>query len=182
MTERRIPFTMLREPVFDPFRNWHSGSRLFDQSFGMPSIPDGWSHLPGAHWPGYMRPPGSMVENGFFFPGGMMPWSKMMNRQLSSGMSEMSQSHDQWRVSLDVNQFAPEEITVKTKDGVVEISGRHEERRDEHGYIARNFTRKYTLPPGVDADKVTSSLSPEGVLTIEAALPMAALMTVEKKK
>ncbi|TNW36653.1 Hsp20 family protein [Streptococcus pneumoniae] len=30
-----------------------------------------------------------------------------------------------------------EELTVKTKEGVVEITGKHEERQDEHGYISR---------------------------------------------
>ncbi|XP_046892096.1 heat shock protein beta-1-like [Hypomesus transpacificus] len=187
MTERRIPFTMLREPTFDPFRNWHHGSRLFDQSFGMPTIPDEWAHWPGTHWPGYLRPPGSSVDGGFVFPSLMgNPYARMMSRQLSSGLSEIRQTHDQWRISLDVNQFAPEELTIKAKDGIVEISGNHEERRDEHGYVSRNFTRKYTLPPGVDSEKVTSSLSPEGVLTVEASLPLPALqgdlsMSVKRK-
>ncbi|KAJ8403855.1 hypothetical protein AAFF_G00347230 [Aldrovandia affinis] len=51
------------------------------------------------------------------------------------------------------------------------LLGTHEERRDEHGYVSRCFTRKYTLPPGVESEKVTSSLSPEGILTVECPLP-----------
>ncbi|XP_040135459.1 heat shock protein beta-6 isoform X2 [Ictidomys tridecemlineatus] len=56
-------------------------------------------------------------------------------------------------VLLDVKHFSPEEIAVK----------------DEHGFIAREFHRRYRLPPGVDPAAVTSALSPEGVLSIQAA-------------
>lgn len=41
--------------------------------------------------------------------------------------------------------------------------------QDEHGYVAREFHRRYRLPPGVDPAAVTSALSPEGVLSIQAA-------------
>lgn len=41
--------------------------------------------------------------------------------------------------------------------------------QDEHGYIAREFHRRYRLPSGVDPAAVTSALSPEGVLSIQAA-------------
>lgn len=41
--------------------------------------------------------------------------------------------------------------------------------QDEHGFVAREFHRRYRLPPGVDPATVTSALSPEGVLSIQAA-------------
>ncbi|EPQ15737.1 Heat shock protein beta-1 [Myotis brandtii] len=140
MTERRVPFSLLRSPSWDPFRDWYPvHHRLFEQAFGMPRLPEEWSH----------------------------------------GVSEIQHTPDRWRVSLDVNHFAPEELTVKTKEGVVEISGKHEERQDEHGYISRCFTRKYTLPPGVDPTLVSSSLSPEGTLTVEAPMPKPANQSSE---
>ncbi|ELK38521.1 Heat shock protein beta-1 [Myotis davidii] len=101
------------------------------------------------------------------------------SRQLSSGISEIQHTPDHWRVSLDVNHFAPEELTVKTKEGVVEISGKQEERQHEHGYISRCFTRKYTLPPGVDPILVSYSLSPEGTLTVETPMPKPASQSSE---
>ncbi|KAG7471273.1 hypothetical protein MATL_G00122960 [Megalops atlanticus] len=174
MAERQVPFTLLRHPSWDPFRDWHQGSRIFDQAFGMPTMMDDWYQTPGAHWPGYLRPPGSMLEGSpgtFMSPPPLGAYARALSRQLRGGMSEIRHSQNIWKVSLDVNHFSPEELVVKTKDGVVEITGKHEERRDEHGYISRSFTRKYTLPPGADAENVTSSLSPEGVLTVEAPLP-----------
>merc|ERR1719481_1276585 len=83
----------------------------------------------------------------------MAQQARALGRQMSTGMSEIKQTQDSWKVSLDVNHFSPEELVVKTKDGVVEITGKHEERKDEHGFVSRCFTRKYTLPPNTDVEK-----------------------------
>ncbi|XP_033490310.1 heat shock protein beta-1 [Epinephelus lanceolatus] len=178
MTERRIPFTLLRTPSWDPFRDWHQSSRIFDQTFGMPALPEDFATFPSTHWPGYLRPSvltpdmGAMVPHApMMYPAPMMAQqARALSRQMSSGVSEIKQTQDSWKVSLDVNHFSPEELVVKTKDGVVEITGKHEERKDEHGFVSRSFTRKYTLPSTANIEKVASSLSPEGVLTVEAPL------------
>lgn len=52
----------------------------------------------------------------------------------------------EFRVGLDVKQFKPEEINIKTKDNRLIIHAKHEERPDEHGFIMREFTRQYVLP------------------------------------
>lgn len=191
MTERRIPFTFLRTPSWDPFQNWYQGSRIFDQAFGMPAFPEELPVFPSSHWPGYVRPSIAAEMAALMqaqVPTSPVPppitshpaaYARALSRQLSTGMSEIKQTQDGWKVSLDVNHFSPEELTVKTKDGVVEISGKHEERKDEHGFVSRSFTRKYMLPPGADVEKVTSSLSPEGLLTVEAPLPKAAIQSSE---
>lgn len=72
------------------------------------------------------------------------------------------------QVNLDVQQFKPDQITVKTVDNTVVIEGKHEERQDEHGYISRQFQRRYVLPDNVDPAAVVSALSSDGVLTISA--------------
>ncbi|KAM6155318.1 heat shock protein beta-1 [Rhynchocyon petersi] len=182
MTERRVPFSLLRSPSWDPFRDWYPAhSRLFDQAFGLPRLPEEWSQWFGhSGWPGYVRPlPAAAVEGAAPVAVAAPAYSRALSRQLSSGISEIRQTPDRWRVSLDVNHFAPEELTVKTKEGVVEITGKHEERQDEHGFISRCFTRKYTLPPGVDPTLVSSSLSPEGTLTVEAPIPKPATQSAE---
>lgn len=195
MTERRIPFTLLRTPSWDPFRDWHQ-SRIFDQTFGMPALPEDFATFPSTHWPGYMRPsimtPDMAAMGQMSSMGPMVPHAPMMyptpmmaqqaralSRQMSSGISEIKQTQDSWKVSLDVNHFSPEELVVKTKDGVVEITGKHEERKDEHGFVSRTFTRKYTLPSSANVEKVASSLSPEGLLTVEAPLIRSAIESSE---
>lgn len=75
---------------------------------------------------------------------------------------------DGFQVCLDVKDFAPNEISVKTVDNSIVIEGKHEERQDEHGYISRHFTRRYALPQGYEAKDVISQLSSDGVLTVKA--------------
>lgn len=74
----------------------------------------------------------------------------------------------QFQVILDVQQFTPEEITVKASHNSVLVEGKHEEKQDEHGYISRQFTRRYILPSGYEVADLVSSLSSDGVLTITA--------------
>lgn len=87
-------------------------------------------------------------------------------RGLLTGPRSLSLSDPQ--VILDVQQFSPDEITVKTVDNYVIVEAKHEERQDEHGYISRHFVRRYVLPPSHDLVNVTSTLSSDGVLTVTA--------------
>lgn len=131
MTERRVPFSLLRSPSWDPFRDWYPAhSRLFDTAFGMPRLPEEFSQWLGSSgWPGYVRPlPGAPVDGAPTVAVAAPAYSRALSRQLSSGVSELRHTADRWRVALDVNHFAPEELTVKTKDGVVEITGEHPAR------------------------------------------------------
>jgi crystallin alpha B len=76
-----------------------------------------------------------------------------------------------------VQQFKPDELTVKTLDNFVVVEGKHEERQDEHGFISRQFQRRYRLPDDTEPEAVVSQLSSDGVLTISApkkALPLSA--------
>lgn len=76
---------------------------------------------------------------------------------------------DKFQVSVDVQQFAPNEISVKTSgDNSIVVEGKHEERPDEHGYVSRHFVRRYVLSQGHDINQVVSNLSSDGVLTITA--------------
>ncbi|XP_068082413.1 alpha-crystallin A chain [Anabrus simplex] len=101
------------------------------------------------------------------------PWRHRSARH--SGVSNVHYNKDGFKVNLDVHQFKPEEVTVKTVGNSVVVEAKHEERPDEHGYISRQFQRRYSLPDDVDPDAVTSKLSSDGILLIEA--PKKALLT-----
>jgi len=73
------------------------------------------------------------------------------------------------QVNLDVQQFKPEEIAVKVVDNSIVVEGKHEERKDDHGFVSRSFTRRYVLPENIDSATIQSSLSSDGVLQISAA-------------
>ncbi|CAK6959804.1 heat shock protein beta-8 [Scomber scombrus] len=86
----------------------------------------------------------------------------------SSRSSPTTTGGEPWKVCVNVHSFKPEELNVKTRDGFVEVSGKHEEKQEEGGIVTKNFTKKIQIPIDVDPLTVFASLSPEGVLIIEA--------------
>lgn len=94
--------------------------------------------------------------------------SEMEKRVGTGGTKGSVFGKDGFQVCLDVQQFKPNEVSVKVQDNVVVVEGKHEERQDEHGYISRQFSRKYVLPKEVDANQLVSSLSSDGILTVKA--------------
>ncbi|KFD55440.1 hypothetical protein M513_03780, partial [Trichuris suis] len=96
------------------------------------------------------------------------------------GVSSVINDEKKFQVSLDVKHFKPEELEVTTKDNQLIIHGKHEENKDEHGFVKREFTRAYWLPQGVKPESFKSNLSAEGLLTIEAP-KVAAVKPAEHK-
>lgn len=95
------------------------------------------------------------------------PWRSTAAQQDTG--STVSFDKDKFQVNLDVQQFSPNEITVKaTGENTITVEGKHEEKQDEHGFISRHFVRKYVLPKGHDINQTVSNLSSDGVLTITA--------------
>uniref|UniRef100_U5EV58 Putative alpha crystallins n=1 Tax=Corethrella appendiculata TaxID=1370023 RepID=U5EV58_9DIPT len=86
---------------------------------------------------------------------------------------------DKFEIIVDVRQYKPGEITVKTSDREVFIEGRHEENYGQNNYTTRHFARRYLLPTDSNSFDVVSSLSPDGVLTVTAPR-RPALPSVEK--
>ncbi|XP_028322652.1 crystallin, alpha B, b isoform X2 [Gouania willdenowi] len=75
---------------------------------------------------------------------------------------------DRYVIYLDVKHFSPEELSVSVGDGFITIHAKHVDRRDDHGFVSREFLRKYSLPSGVLGSEVTSTLSSDGMLTVTA--------------
>lgn len=104
------------------------------------------------------------------------PWRDMfenLDRQVG-GTATVERDEDKYQVIVDVQQFTPEEITVRTDDRCITVEGKHDDRKDRHGYVSRQFVRRYVLPKGYDIGHVKPSLSSDGILTITAprlALP-----------
>lgn len=69
---------------------------------------------------------------------------------------------------MDVQQFKPDEVNVKIVDNYLVVEGKHEEKQDKHGFISRQFTRRYRLPDDVQQENISSSISSDGILSISA--------------
>lgn len=129
---------VLSRPIFrrdvnwEPFPNWTQANRIFGQDFGLPPFLEpndltwiDWTkrRLASFSWPGYTQSPLLAPFDGQppLVPG------QRLQKQLSGGVSEIRSGKDGWRISLDVNHFSPEEITITTKMGYLEISGTENE-------------------------------------------------------
>ena len=77
-------------------------------------------------------------------------------------------NNEGFKVTLNVSQFTPEDLKVNVVNGFVQVNGKHDERQDEHGYISREFTRRYQLPDDIDPQTMKSTLEPEGLLSVFA--------------
>lgn len=90
-------------------------------------------------------------------------------RQQSNGTTAVACSPDKFAVRVDTRHFAPDEISVKTRDHCVVVHGKHEEKSDDRGcYVKREFTRRYVLPEDVDPESVECHMTHGGLLSLEA--------------
>lgn len=138
----------------------------------------------------FLHPPFEMVPRDLFASQFVNPWgvlrdfenvlrpmeqiSQAMNRlALNEVDTRISSDAEKFQVNVDVQHFAPDEVSVKVVDGNVIVEGKHEERRDQHGYVSRQFVRRYALPQGCLPDTVQSSLSSDGILTVTAPKVLA---------
>lgn len=147
--------------------------------------------------PNDVFPFNQMLSSGFFNPNQFLkpwedmfePWENLLRPmdQLANAVSQLalegtkiSSDDEKFQVNIDVQHFSPNEISVKVVDGHVVVEGKHEEKRDEHGYVSRQFVRRYALPQGCLPDTVESKLSSDGVLTVTAPKVLALPSSGEK--
>ncbi|KPJ00646.1 PREDICTED: protein lethal(2)essential for life-like [Papilio xuthus] len=83
--------------------------------------------------------------------------------------SSVNAERDKFEICMRLNDFKPEDISIKTADGYIVVQGQHEEKKDEYGFVSRQFVRRYALPEGCLPESVESKVSPNGILTITAA-------------
>ncbi|XP_072145020.1 uncharacterized protein [Dermacentor andersoni] len=96
---------------------------------------------------------------------------------------KLCQSHPsstQFKVVLDVRQFNPEDLTVKTCGKHAVIQAVRTEDRGRKGIVVKEFTRRYLLPDGADCDRVSCSLTEDGFLTVD--VPMKDPPLVENER
>ncbi|XP_050582225.1 protein lethal(2)essential for life-like [Bombus affinis] len=150
------------------FSNWweelNHPHRLFDQNFGLGLYPE--QLLNPIILDQYILPIRDRRSRSPLMY--YRPWGELLRKDGGGGTSTVKTDKDKFQVILDVQQFKPEEINVKIVGNSVIVEGKHEEKQDEHGWISRQFTRKYLIPEQCDVDQVTSSLSSDGVLNITA--------------
>ncbi|XP_030756504.1 protein lethal(2)essential for life-like [Sitophilus oryzae] len=144
-------------------------SRILDQHFGLSLDPED-----------LLQPLNLNNQQITHTPAGYLRRWRSRDSSKDSG-SVVKLEKDQFQANLDVEQFKPEEITVKvTGENVITVEGKHEEKQDNHGYISRHFVRRYVVPKNYDIGRVESRLSSDGVLSITA--PVIESKEIEHKE
>ena len=80
-------------------------------------------------------------------------------------------------IRADVPGIKPEEIDIEVEDGMLTVSGKHEETKEEteDTFVRRErrygaFSRRLPLPEGVDPKKI-KAMTKDGVLEVTIPLP-----------
>jgi len=91
-----------------------------------------------------------------------------------NGVSKVQYDNDTYKILVNVENFKPEDLVIKTVDNTVQVEAKHEEKTsDGRSYSTRSFNQSFTLPRGVNPELVSSALSKDGILTLSAPLPQA---------
>lgn len=89
---------------------------------------------------------------------------------ISSPLIQEDGDNKMLKLRFDVSQYQPEEIVVKTVDNKLLVHAKHEEKSETKS-VYREYNREFLLPKGTNPESIKSSLSKDGVLTVEAPLP-----------
>ena len=82
-------------------------------------------------------------------------------------MIRIQDDNTKLEISLDTKGYKPDELKVSTGQGMISVEGKHEEKSQAgQVMVARQFSKKYSLPASARAEEVVSNLSQDGVLVI----------------
>ncbi|CAK9803876.1 Protein lethal(2)essential for life [Anthophora quadrimaculata] len=136
--------------------------RLWDQHFGIPVDPDDLNDSDSFSTDILLYRPHRRTRRRYH------PFVKGLSKRRGYGASTVLADKNKFQVTLDVSQFAPEEVNVKVVDQNVVVEAKHNEKEDEHGWVSRQFIRKYIIPSQCDINQIESHLSSDGILSISA--------------
>ena len=80
----------------------------------------------------------------------------------------MAASNEKFQIQLELPGFAAEDFSLKTKDDLIIVEAVHEAKNDDGSSKMRKFSRQFKMPAGVVTEKLVSTYSGEGILSVEA--------------
>merc|ERR1712061_888190 len=118
----------------------------------------------------------------------LVPASVNRSMALQSGESDMSPKakvsydQDKFQVEFNVQDYPPEELSIKTEGDVLIVLAKHETKAEGgQSFVSKQFEQRFSLPSGVKPEKISSSLSKDGFLTVTAPRDQPAAISAFKK-
>ena len=102
--------------------------------------------------------------------------SQLTSSQPSSP-DRKSTSPKEFKVSLDVSHYGPDEILVTLEDGKLVVNGKHFSE-SEYGFESLQFHRRYPIPEGIKKADIKSTITDEGILVITGRVNLPELSFV----
>merc|ERR1712165_106823 len=81
---------------------------------------------------------------------------------------QVSASNDKFQIRLELPGFAPEDFSLKTKDDIIIVEAVHEAKNEDGSTDSRKFSKEFKMPGGVASEKLASTYSGAGILTVSA--------------
>ncbi|CAK1543424.1 unnamed protein product [Leptosia nina] len=100
-------------------------------------------------------------------PGKPLNWESLNTSPLIEGEGE----NRMIKLQFDLSEFDPTEVNVNIINNLLQVTANHEYKTDT-STTPKEYRREFHLPPGVDPERVVSSLTKEGVLVVQAPLPL----------
>lgn len=90
--------------------------------------------------------------------------------ELDSPLIKVNEDGDKLlKLRFDLSDYEPEQIVVKTLNGRLQVQAKRENKTHNSSSYSE-YNREFLLPRGLNVELIRSSLSADGVLTVEAPL------------
>merc|ERR1712130_877686 len=118
-----------------------------------------------------LAPP--LSSSSLLVPAAVSSVNRSNNMALQSGESDMSPKakvsydQDKFQVEFNVQDYTPEELSIKTEGDVLIVLAKHETKAEGgQSFVSKQFEQRFSLPSGVKPERISSSLSKDGFLTV----------------
>eukprot|EP00092_Neocalanus_flemingeri_P011812 GFUD01012741.1.p1 GENE.GFUD01012741.1~~GFUD01012741.1.p1 ORF type:complete len:448 (-),score=148.25 GFUD01012741.1:190-1488(-) len=106
-----------------------------------------------------------------------------MSSSDSSPKAKVSYDQDKFMVEFSVQDYSPEELSIKTEGDVLIVLAKQESKtKGGKSLVSKQFEQRFSLPSGVNPEKISSKLSNDGVLTVTAPREAVSISAFKKNE
>merc|ERR1711970_1551273 len=112
----------------------------------------------------------------------IVPDRAMAQSSDMSPKAKVSYDADKFQVEFNVEDYTPEGLSIKTEGDVLIVLAKHETKAASgQSFVSKQFEQRFSLPSGVKIEKIASSLSKDGILTVSAPRENLAISSFQQK-